>query len=323
VLFAAVQPVLRTVFGTSQPLRILTSSGTGAVEAGLRALPRGRLLSLVNGAFAERFAAIAEACGHAVERFAVRPGEVHDPEIVAARLRSGGHDAVTVVHSETSTGALQPLEALARATAGTPLLVDSVSGAGGVPLDFDGWGLAYCCTGSQKALALPPGLAFAVASPAFLARAEGAPDRGFYLDLRRYDADVPPFTPAIATVQALAVQCERIGAEGMGARTARHRAMAERCWAWVAATSARLGVGMEILAPAGARSPTVTCIRMPAGRDAPRFVRRTAEYGYTLGSGYGALKETTFRIGHMGDQTPETLEGLLDACEDALVDWSA
>jgi aspartate aminotransferase-like enzyme len=313
-LLGRVQPVLRAIFGTQRPVHVVTSSGTGVVEAGLRALPRGRILALVNGAFSERFAKIAEACGHDVERREKPWGEVHGP----ADLAVDGHQAVTVVHSETSTGALQPLAELAGA-ASVPLLVDSVSGAGGVAVEMDARGLAYVCTGAQKALALPPGLAFAAASEGLLASAAGADRRGLYLDLLQYERRAPPFTPAISLLYALDLQVQRIAREGLAARFARHARMAERAWGWVESAHERLGVELEVLAPAGSRSPTVTCVRLPAPWTGPEVVRRLRERGYAVAAGYGRLKETSFRIGHMGEQTPETLEGLLAACDEALV----
>jgi aspartate aminotransferase-like enzyme len=313
-LLDRVQPLLQEVFGTRRPVYPFASSGTGVVEAGLRALPRGKILALVNGAFSERFAKIAEACGHEVERIEKPWGAVHDP----AEIGIDGHAAVTVVHSETSTGALQPLAELARA-AEVPLLVDSVSGAGGVPVEMDARGLAYVCTGAQKALALPPGLGFAAASERLLELAAVADRRGVYLDLLQYERQAPPFTPAISLLYALDAQRERIEREGLAGRFTRHRRMAERTWAWVESARERLGVALEVLAPEGSRSPTVTCIRLPEPLTGPEVVQRIRERGYTVGGGYGRLKETTFRIGHMGEQSPETVEGLLAACEEELV----
>jgi aspartate aminotransferase-like enzyme len=118
---------------------------------------------------------------------------------------------------------------------------------------------------------------------------------------------------------ATAVQLGRIAAEGLRARFARHRRMAERCHAFVADLRDRRGLDVQVLAPAGARSPTVTCIRLPDGVDGPEVVRRIREAGWVVGAGYGKLKATTFRIGHMGDHRPEGLEELLPVVEDALV----
>ena len=315
-LVESVEPGLRRLFGTGRPVYFAASSATGMMEAGVRALPRDRILSLVNGAFSERYARIAETCGHEVERMPVAWGEVHDPDAVARRVRGARRFAgVTVVHSETSTGALQDLGALSEAIGDNAfLLVDTVTGLGGTPVEFDRFGLAYACSGSQKALALPPGLALAVASSRLLERAAGAAGRGTYLDLLAFEERTPPFTPALPQLYALQRQLERIEAEGLEARYARHRAMAERTRAWVEQT----GKGLAILAAEGARSPTVTCVRLPASLPGPEFVRRVRERGYVIGGGYGRLEPDTFRIGHMGDQTLETLGGVLTACREAL-----
>ncbi|MHC4958857.1 MAG: pyridoxal-phosphate-dependent aminotransferase family protein [Planctomycetota bacterium] len=311
-LFARILPPLQALFGTGRTVHIAAASGTAMMEAGVRALPAGaRVLSLVNGAFSERYALIADACGCDVERLEIEWGGVHDPDAVADRLKDGGFDAVTMAHSETSTGALQPLDLILDATGRTPLLLDTVSSFAGAALDFDRRGIAYTATGSQKALALPPGLGFAVASQEFMDRAAGT---SFYLDIKRYEKNQPPFTPALSLLYALEAQLDRMQAEAPDARFARHRAMAERVWAWAAER------GLEILAPEGHRSPTVTALKVPAGMTGPGIAGKLGEQaGYTVATGYAKLKEGTFRIGHMGEQTPETLEGLLAAIDNVIL----
>jgi len=298
-LMEEVQPVLRQLFGTQRAVMIGTLSATGFMEAGVRLLPRGRVLSLVNGAFSERFALIAEACGHEVDRMVVEWGEAHDPEAVAIRCAAGDYVGVTVAHNETSTGVVQPIAALARAAGDTPLLVDSTSGVGGARLEFDEWNLAYALTGSQKALALPPGMAFAVAREDLFARAEPA---SFYLDLRKYVENPPPFTPALPQLYALAAQMKRIEIEGVAERMRRHQQLAALSAEWANSR------GLRVLANKAHRSPTVTCIRCAESTD---LLRRLSARGYTVGNGYGKLKDHAFRIGHMGDQTVGTLERLL------------
>ncbi|MEM8884157.1 MAG: aminotransferase class V-fold PLP-dependent enzyme [Planctomycetota bacterium] len=300
-LLQAAQPLLQELFGTTLPVRVGLASATGFMEAGVRMLPRGRVLALVNGAFSERFAQIAEACGHAVERRVVAWGQAHDPEALGD---ASGYVGVLCGHNETSTGVVQPVAEIACAVHPTPLLVDSTSGLGGAEMKFDEWGLAYALTASQKALALPPGLAFAVVRDDLLAH----PPDSFYFDLRKYGPDRPPFTPALPQLYALAVQAHRIETEGVTARLARHTAMMERVHAWAA--------GRAILADAAHRSPTVTCILHPGSNE---LLARMAERGYTLGNGYGKLKGEAFRIGHMGDQDPATLEALLEALDATMV----
>jgi aspartate aminotransferase-like enzyme len=230
---------------------------------------------------------------------------------------------VTVVHSETSTGALadvRAVTALAREH-GAVCLVDSVTGVGGVPLEFDAWDLDFALTGSQKALALPPGLAFAVASDRYLRTVEQAPARGVYFDLAefvRFGAKhQTPNTPALSLLYALDRQLARIAEEGIEARWARHRAMAEQTWAWAERLGAELP-GVRVAAEAGARTWTVSALTVPAGTTPAAIGKAMQERGYVIGDGYGKLRESTFRIGHMGDHTVEALGGCLAACEEAL-----
>jgi aspartate aminotransferase-like enzyme len=311
-LYRRIGPVLQQVFGTARPVRFLAASGTGAVEAGIRALPPGRVLSLVHGAFGERMARMAETCHHEVDRIEAPLGSVVHPEAVAAKVRETKYVGVTAVHNETSTGALQPLPPLARAVGEVPLVLDSISGAAGAPIELDASGIAFACTGSQKALALPPGLGFSAASESFLALARNSTERGFYLDLLAYERDTPPFTPALPLLYALDAQAARISREGIFARWARHRAMAELVWAWAERKGLRITAGPRF------RSPTVTCIEVPAPLTGPEFVARVKAKGFLVGGGYGPLKASCFRIGHMGDQTVETVAALLKACDAAL-----
>lgn len=311
-LYRRVGSVLQAVFGTARPVRFLAASGTGAVEAGIRALPPGRVLALVNGAFGERMARMAETCRHEVDRLEAPLGRVVDPETVAARVRATRYAGVTAVHNETSTGALQPLPPLARAVGDVPLVIDSISGAAGAPIELDATGISYACTGSQKALALPPGLGFAAASEKFLVAARQSTERGFYLDLLSYERDTPPFTPALPLLYALDAQAERMAREGIPARWARHRAMAELTWDWARRR------GIQVTAAEGFRSPTVTCLELLPPLTGPEFVERVRAKGYVVGGGYGPLKGNCFRIGHMGDQTVETVAALLRACDAAL-----
>lgn len=324
-LMEPVQDGLRPLFGTARPVFVSTSSATGLMEAAIRNGVKERALGLVNGAFSARFAAIARACGRKVEVMEVPWGEAHDPDAVAARLDAGDCDAVTLVHSETSTGVLQPLPELAAVVADRPgvlLLVDAVTSVGGVPVEADAWNLDFVLTGSQKALALPPGLAFGVASTAMLERARTLPDRGLYFDLTAFEANLEklqtPNTPALTLMSALVLQLARIRDEGIEARWARHHAMAERCWSRVDRLREHVGVGVRVLPAEPFRSPTVTCIELPDGVRGPEVVDAMRREGWVLGGGYGKLEETTIRIGHMGDHTVEGLDGLLDVLEGVL-----
>jgi len=326
-LLGRAQPGLRRLFGTDRPVVTSTGSATGMMEAAVRGGVARRALCLVNGAFSQRFAEIVTGCGREMEVYRVEEGAVHDPAEVERRLRSGGFDALTVVHSETSTGALNPLPDICRAVGDAERatgkeilrLVDGVTSVGGAPVRADDWGLDFVLTGSQKAMALPPGLSFAVASERFLARAEGLEGRGYYLDpvrlVRAAESGRTTTTPAISLFYALEAQLERILREGVEARFARHRAMADRTARWAASASS---TGGGILAAEGSRSPTVSVVMLDEGITGPEVVRRAGARGFTLAPGYGNLKENAFRIGHMGDHTMEELDALLDTLDEVL-----
>ena len=322
-LFARIQDGLRVVFDTTRPVYIGSCSATGMMEAGIRCAPAGRVLGLVNGAFSGRFAHIARACGREVDTYDVEWGEAHDPDELARRLERGDYSVVTVVHSETSTGVLNDVRRLSDVAHrfGARCLVDSVTGVGGAELHTDEWELDYVLTGSQKAIALPPGLAFAVATDAFIREAADVPDRGVYFDLVEFEAYArkhqAPNTPSLSLYYALARQLDDIAREGMEARWARHRAMAERTYAWVDDMRAA-GFDIAILAPAGHRSPTVSTITLPSWLPSATLVPMVADRGYVIGAGYGKLRDTTFRIGHMGDHTVQELDGCLAVVSQAL-----
>lgn len=323
-LFCRLQERLRPVFKTERPVYVSSSSGTGMMEAAIRCAPQGRILCLVNGAFSERFAHIASMCGREVDRYDVAWGQVHAIPQLEQRLSMRQYSAVTVTHSETSTGALNDVRAVSDCAHrhGCVCLIDSVSGLGGAELYFDEWELDYVLTGSQKALALPPGLAFGVASTSFIDRAASIQARGVYFDLVELDAyarrNQTPSTPALTLFYALDAQLDSILAEGMEKRWARHKAMAAKTQEWIAQISNETGKKLNNIAPLGSQSPTVSSIRLPENLPAERFTAAVAQHGIIVGNGYGKLKSTTFRIGHMGDHTLASIQRCLDACSTVL-----
>jgi aspartate aminotransferase-like enzyme len=322
-LFARIQVGLRSVFVTRRPVYVSASSGTGMMEAAIRAIPDGRILSLVNGAFSERFAHIAEMCGRAVDRYVVPWGEVHELNELDKRLTETEYRAITVTHSETSTGALNDVRAISDAAHArdTLCMIDSVSGIGGAELRFDEWGLDYVLTGSQKALALPPGLAFAAASAEMLELARTATSRGVYFDIVEMDrfasTNQVPATPAFSLLYALDAQLDAIAREGVENRWQRHRQMEAATTAWLVESSGRTGAGWRNIVAEGYRSPTVSTITLPAGISSREFVARVKARGIQIATGYGKMLEETFRIGHMGDHTVSTMERCHEACEKA------
>jgi predicted phosphoserine aminotransferase len=324
-LIERLQVGLKYVFRTERPVYISSSSATGLMEAAVRNGVRRRVLCLVNGAFSERFYKIAVACGLDADPLEVELGEVNTPHALQKALTRGIYDAVTVVHSETSTGVLNPIADLAevaRAAGDVVLLVDSVSALAGAEVETDKWKIDYLLTGSQKCFALPPGLAFAVAQPNILERAKTKTDRGIYFDLIEFEKNIlknqTPNTPALSLMYGLDAQLQAIREETIEGRWARHTAMATRTYQWVEEMRER-GVALSVLAPEGYRSPAVTCIKVPEGMNGSKISSEMKAKGYVIASGYGDLKDATFRIGHMGDHTIEELEELLEVLEGILV----
>src|SRR5947209_14529251 len=232
---------LARLFRTSRTVLVGTTSATGFMELAARNGVRRRALSLVNGSFSERFAKLVRACGKECVRLDVPPGCAVEPDMLRDTLRRTPVDAVTLVHSETSTGVLQDVAALAavvREFDDVLVLVDGVTSLAGSPVETDQWGLDFVLTGSQKALALPPGLALGVASERMLERAKTLPNRGLYFDLVSFVQATtkyqPTNTPAISRWYALETPLGRIErAGGAEARWRRHgperaRAGAER-----------------------------------------------------------------------------------------------
>lgn len=326
-LLRSLQPGLRELFQTERPVYLSTSSATGLMEAAVSNLSRRRILCLVCGAFSGRFRQIADRLGRPADALEVAWGEPSLPERLDDHLSEhpDRYDLVTAVHSETSTGVLNPVGELAEVVSRHDdilLAVDGVSSVAGAPVRFDEWGLDFLLTGSQKAIALPPGLSLGVASERALARAEEVEERTRYFDLTEFERRIrdgqTPNTPVLPLLYALRYQLERFDQEGLEARYARHRTMADRTHGWVEETASRAGDGVSVLAPEGYRSPTVTAVRMPEGVSGRELAAGLRERGYAVAPGYGKLKEHTIRIGHMGDHTPEELEGLLRALTDEL-----
>ena len=319
-LLQGVAPKLGALCRTARPVLVGTASATGFMEMAVRNGVRRRALSLVNGAFSERFAALVGAAGNECIRLDVPLGCAIEPDMLRDALRRTPVDAVTCVHSETSTGVLQDVAAYADVVRGFDdvlLLVDAVTSMAGLPVETDAWHLDFVFTGSQKALALPPGLALGAASERMLERAKTLEGRGLYFDLVSFMQATTKFhptnTPAISLLYALEAQLARIDAEGgVEARWRRHDAMRRRVETWSA------DIGVAYLPREGRRSWTVSCLKLPEGKRAKDVLGVLKSQGWTIGAGYGALKDSTIRIGHMGDHSVAALDELLPLIEEAL-----
>lgn len=314
-LYARIPPRLAKVFRTQGFVFTTTSAATGLWEAALLNLMPERVLAIASGAFSERWAGCARDLGLAVDVLEVPWGVPVDPAEVRRALGKARYEAVTVVHSETSTGTLNDLQGIARAVKEASdafVLADVVTSVAGSPVECDAWGLDFALSGSQKALALPPGLGVAFASARSLARAKER-SRSHYLRLSEAQAFAEkhqtPYTPSTPHLFALDVQLDHILTETIEGRWARHDALRRRVAAWAEAR------GHVYAPPEGARSWTVSCLKPRPGVSSEKLVAKVKERGFTIGGGYGKWKASTFRIGHMGDVDMASLEALLAALD--------
>jgi predicted phosphoserine aminotransferase len=321
-LIKSIQEKLPRVFFTEQTVLIIASTGTGLWEAAVRNTINKKALNCVNGAFSDRFRMVTEMNGKANEVLEVPWGQPILPEQVAERLAGGGFDAVTLVHNETSTGVTSPVKEIAEAVRSAPngdeimILVDSVSGLSGARIEFDAWDLDVVLSSSQKAFALPPGIAFCAVSDRAMAKAQTVPNRGYYFDFIALAKSMAKFqTPAtspISLLYALNAQLEDMMAEGMENRFRRHLAMRDRTMEWAT------GHGFSLYAAPGYESPTVTCVNNNLDIDISALNNFLRRKGMIISNGYGQLKGVNFRIAHMGDATTADMEELFAAMDEYL-----
>lgn len=316
-LYASIQPGIRQIVGTSRPVFFSTSSAWGVMEGCIRNLVKSKVLNLCCGAFSDKWFGVAESCGKSAEKIQVEWGQPIDPEAVRAKLSEGGFDTVTLVHNETSTGALNPLKEIAdvvKSFDDVLLVVDTVSSLSAMPINFDDLGIDVLLAGVQKAFALPPGLAVFVTSEAALERAATVEDRGYYFDFCEFaknDAkNNTPSTPAIPHLYALKERVEVMLAEGLDARYSRHAENNAMVHAWGAKH------GFDHLPPEGYRSLSLSCFVTPDNLDQSGWIKAVKEkHNFAINGGYGKIKGKTFRISNMGNETAATMQELLDALD--------
>jgi serine---pyruvate transaminase len=292
---------LREVCRTESDVLLFTSSGTGAFESAVSNLvsPGEAHLVVSAGSFGERWAAMTTAYGAGVDHLRYAWGETPDPDDVRARLAAREAKAVWVVQSETSTGVVADVQAIAEAAkdAGALVVVDAVSSLGAVPCETDAWGLDVVVSGSQKALMTPPGLGLAAVSETALAATGSSPR--FYFDWQRtrkaqHSLDAP-FTPAVSLVAALDVALGLLLDEGLDAAFDRHVRLGR------AARAGAKAMGLELFSPDEDRSAVVTAVRMPDGIDSGELISAVRiRFGMTLANGQADLKGKIVRIGHIG-----------------------
>jgi serine---pyruvate transaminase len=316
-ILAEVSEDLKYVFRTSQPVYTLTCSGTGGMEAAVsNTLAAGeKAILLTAGRWGERWRGILKAFAANVVSVEVPYGKAVTPELLQKALSE--HPDTKVVFStlsETSTGVGHDLEAFGKIVAKTDALlaVDGISGLGAMECHMDAWNLDVVVTGSQKALMMPPGLAFVSLSDKAWKKVEQTPVRSFYLDIRRYKKSLAesdtPFTPGNTLIKAQRVSLKRIKAEGIENLWARHNRIASACRAGVEA------MGLKVFAERP--NSALTVIKVPEGVDGTATLKALEKkYGYKLADGQDTLKGHIWRLSHMGYTDAFEVLGALAALE--------
>jgi predicted phosphoserine aminotransferase len=319
-LYTTIVEDTKDFLGTDNDVIVLTASGTEFWEASTLNLVDDRMLCATSGSFSERFANVADRLGKDVDRLEYEWGKAVKPEDVRAALEASddGYDVVGCVMNESSTGVRNPIEAIGDVVAEYPdtyFVVDAVSSLGGDSVDIDAHGIDVIFASTQKAFAMPPGLAVCVVSEDAYQRELDTDSSSWYGGFQRcldyYDRKGQTHsTPAIPIMLAYRTQMKRMLDEGHAARDERHREMAEYTREWA-------HEHFDMYPEAGYESQTVSCIANTRGIDVAETIDAVSEnYDMVFSNGYGAIGEETFRIGHMGEHTVESIRALTDAIED-------
>lgn len=319
-LYAEIQPMAQELFQTKQPVYLSTSSAWGVMEGAIRNLVNKKVLNCCCGAFSDKWYDVALRCGKEAEALKAEWGQPISMEALDAKLATGAFDAVTLVHNETSTGVAHNLSDVAKVIHKYPevsFIIDTVSSFSTQAIPTDEIGADVILTGSQKALAMPPGLALFTVSEKGLAKASKVAGRGYYFDFLEFQANheknMTPSTPTIALIFALRAKLQEIMAEGIDHRFARHARLNGLVHDWVRRN------GFEFFAPEGYRSKALTCVKNNREIDVAKMNQALRErHSMTIDGGYGKLKGLTFRISNMGNETDASIAELISALDDSL-----
>ncbi|TAL02865.1 MAG: alanine--glyoxylate aminotransferase family protein [Verrucomicrobia bacterium] len=323
-LVTKIQPQLQTLLATRQLVYLSTSSAWGVMEGAIRNLVQKKVLNCMCGAFSDKWFDVSKKCGKQAEALQVDWGSPIRAEAIDAKLATGQFDALTLIHNETSTGVMSPLTEIAALKKKYPdamFIVDSVSSMTALPIKFDELGIDVLLAGTQKAWAMPPGFAVFVCSPAALARAAAAKDRGYYFDFLEFqknaEQNMTPSTPSISHTYALSSKLDEFFAEGLENRYARHQKTNQMTRDWAAKH------GFTLFPEKGFESITLTCVNngaKPGGRtvDVAKLQKLTKDQGFLIDGGYGKIKGTTFRLSNMGDETEATMNQLFAALDKSM-----
>jgi len=321
-LYQSIQPDLQALFYTQDPVYISTSSAWGVMEGAIRNLTQKKVLCCMNGAFSDKWLDVAQRSGLAAGALKSEWGQPVDPEALRKELATGQYDVVTLIHNETSCGCMSDLPALAAVLKQFPdviSIVDTVSSFSAMPIKKDELGLDVIITGSQKALALPPGLSLLTPSKRALTRAAQIKTRGYYFDLlefqKNHEAGMTPSTPVIPLIYALKSKLEDIKAEGAEARYARHARLNKTVRDHV------LAKGFKLFPKEGHGSVSLNCFANTLNVDLAALNKTLkSKHRLVIDGGYGKLKGQTFRISNMGDETDETIAAMLRSLDAALAE---
>ena len=321
-LYQSMQPDLQALFGTKDSVYLSTSSAWGVMEGSLRNVVKKKVLCCMNGAFSDKWLDVAQRCGLAAGALKAAWGQPVDPAALRQELATGQYDALTLIHNETSCGCMSDLPAIMAVVRDFPdviSIVDTVSSLSALPIRKDELGIDVLLTGSQKALALPPGLAIFSVSKRALERAATVTGRGYYFDFiefqKNHENGMTPSTPIIPLIYALKSKLDDIKAEGLEARYARHRRLNQQVRDWAFAK------GFKLFPKEGYGSVTLNCFANTLKVDLAALNKALkSKHGFVIDGGYGKLKGETFRISNMGDETDETIAALLKALDAVLAE---
>ncbi len=319
-LYQSIQPGLQTLFGTEDPVYISTSSAWGVMEGSLRNVVKKKVLNCMSGAFSDKWFDVSKRCGKAAGKLQYDWGTAVKPEDIRRELATGDYDAITLIHNETSTGTMNPLKEIMAVVKEFPdviSIVDTVSSFSAMPINKDELGIDVMLTGSQKALALPPGMSLISVSKRALDRALELEDRGYYFDFhefqKNHEKGMTPSTPVISHIYALKLQLQRIKAEGLENRYARHKKLNSIVRQWVADR------GLTLFPEEGYSAISLSCINAGDKVNVPevnKYLRN--KFHAQMDQGYGKLKGKAFRISNMGDETEATIVEYLNRLDEAI-----
>ncbi|WP_404420700.1 pyridoxal-phosphate-dependent aminotransferase family protein [Nibricoccus sp. IMCC34717] len=321
-LYQSLQPDLQLLAGTQDPVYLSTSSAWGSMEGAIRNVVKKKVLNCMNGAFSDKWFDVAQRCGKQAGALKSEWGQPVDPEALRKELATGQYDAVTLIHNETSCGCMSDLPAIMAVLRDFPdviSIVDTVSSFSAVPIKKDELGIDVLITGTQKALALPPGLSLLSVSKRALERAATVTERGYYFDFvefqKNHEAGMTPSTPVIPLIYALKSKVEDIKAEGLDARYARHAALNTKVREWAFAK------GFKLFPKEGYGSISLNCFANNLNYDLAALNKTLkSKHKFLIDGGYGKLKGKTFRISNMGDETADTMQALLSALDATLAE---